>query len=452
MAPWSTCLIACEESTETEMTSPELHFPEGFLWGTATSSHQVEGGNVNNDWWLWEHDPGHIHDHSRSGAACEWWCGRAEEDVALAARLGQNAHRLSVEWSRLEPAFGVYDPEAFARYRRLFEHMRALGVEPMVTLHHFTLPRWAAKVGGWTNRVVVQRFSALAAQCARRLGDLVTMWCTINEPVVLVYNAYAGRQWPPGTGRFDVGLRALRHLLRAHAAAYHAIHDVQPEAQVGMVFNMPLVEPARPGHPLDRLVAFLQDWVFNEVKVRALREGRLVWPLAWPAREVVGLREACDFVGLNYYGRYLVRFAAEAPGSLFGRHVQEPTVRLGGTDWGQVAPAGLTKHLLRLRPLGVPLYVTENGVCDAHDTVRPHFLVEHVRAVHRAIQAGADVRGYFHWSLVDNFEWAEGWSARFGLLALNPFTQERLLRQSAEVYAHICRTNSVPADSASPEQ
>ncbi len=434
------------------MSVRELRFPEGFLWGTATSSHQVEGGNTNNDWWAWERSGAHIHDHSRSGAACEWWCGRAEEDVTVAAQLGQNAHRLSVEWSRLEPHFGIYDPEAFARYRRLLEHMRGLGMEPVVTLHHFTLPRWAAKVGGWANRVVVQRFAALAAQCARRLGDLVTMWCTINEPAVLVYNAYAGRQWPPGVGRFDVGLRALRHLLLAHAAAYQAIHDVQPGARVGLVFNMPLLEPFRPGHPLDRLVAFWQDWLFNEVKVRAVREGRLVPPLAVPARRVTGLRGACDFVGLNYYGRYAVKFDPLAPGALFGRHVQEPTVRLGRTDWGQIAPEGLTKHLLRLRSLDRPLYVTENGVCDPFDVVRPRFLVEHVRAVHRAIQAGADVRGYFHWSLVDNFEWAEGWSARFGLIALNPFTQERRPRRSAEIYAHICRTNSVPAAAASPQE
>ncbi len=422
-----------------------LSFPDGFLWGTATSSHQVEGYNVNNDWWQWEQHPGHIHDHSRSGAACDWWNGRAEEDLSLAAQLGQNAHRLSVEWSRLEPACGVYNPAAFERYRRLFQHMRTLGLTPVVTLYHFTLPRWAANIGGWTNPLLVSRFATLAAECARRFGDLVSIWCTVNEPAVLVYNAYAGRVWPPGTGNLLHGLRALRHLLLAHAAAYRAIHEVQPDAQVGIVFNMPLLEPARPHHPLDRQVTFWQDWVFNEAKLRALRAGVFVPPLAFPLQPAPHVQGSCDFVGLNYYGRYLVRFDVTATGDFFGRHVQQPTVSRGHTDWGQIYPEGLTHQLLRLRALGRPLYVTENGVCDNLDVVRPGHIVEHVRAVHRAIQQGADVRGYFHWSLVDNFEWVEGWSARFGLIAVNPFTQERRPKASAEVYAEICRTNRVPA-------
>jgi len=278
--------------------------------------------------------------------------------------------------------------------------MHALGLTPVVTLYHFTLPRWAANIGGWTNPLLVSRFAALAAECARQFGDLVFLWCTINEPAVLVYNAYAGRAWPPGTGNLLHGLRALRHLLLAHAAAYRAIHEVQP--------------------------------VF-------------VPPLAFPLQPAFQVQGSCDFVGLNYYGRYLVRFDVTATDDFFGRHVQQPTVRLGNTDWGQVYPEGLTRQLLRLRALGVPLYVTENGVCDNLDAVRPGHIVEHVRAVHRAIQRGADVRGYFHWSLVDNFEWVEGWSARFGLIAVNPFTQERRLRASAEVYAEICRTNSVEA-------
>lgn len=417
--------------------------PPGFLWGTATSSHQVEGNNTNNDWWLWEQEPGHINGQSKSGAACSWWQGKAEEDLALAACLGQNAHRLSLEWSRLEPEEGKYDRTAFARYRQILSKMKELKLTAMVTLYHFTLPIWAAKAGGWANPRLIACFARLAEECARELGDLVPLWATINEPSVLAYMAYGDKKWPPGLGNVMLAFRALRHLLLAHGAAYHAIHKVYANTSVGIVLNMPAFEPARPSLSTDRAVAWLQDWVVSGVILRALRTGKMLPPVSQTFRFEPSLRHSYDFVGVNYYGQLSPRFDIAAWRTAFGRHVQAHSIRTENNDWGAICPRGLLGQLLRLQKLGAPLYVTENGVFDKDDTIRPQYLVSHIAAVRAAITQGVDVRGYFHWSLLDNFEWAQGWSTPFGLIAVNPVTQERQVKESGKIYSAICKANGL---------
>jgi len=400
-----------------------MRFPPGFVWGTATSSHQVEGGNDNNDWWDWEQGEERIRDGTRSGEACGWWAGRAEDDLAEAARRGQTAHRLSLEWSRLEPREGKWNDEAFARYTRLLDAMRELGLAAMVTLNHFTLPRWVARRGSWLDPSLSRLFARYASECARRFDDRVKWWATLNEPSVLAFMGYAGRRWPPGRGSMPAAFRALRHMARAHRGAHRAIHRVLAPASVGVVMNWPRFEASR-SSLLDRAVTRAQDALFGALPLRAF--------------------QPFDWLGLNYYGRYRVRFDARAPEMLFGRHVQASSIRTDETDWGEIAPEGLEEQLVRLAHLGVPLYVTENGVSDEDDRIRPDYLVGHVAAVHRAIERGADVRGYFHWSLIDNFEWAEGWSVRFGLIAVNPHTQERRVRsKSAGIYQQICMQDSV---------
>ena len=416
-------------------------FPDGFLWGAATSAHQVEGGNDRNDWWDWEAIPGSIVDGSRSGDACGWWAGRAEADLSMAAALGQNAHRLGVEWSRLEPEEDRFDGAAFERYAAILDHVRSLGMASMVTLHHFTLPRWAAAKGGWTWPGMAARLGRFAEECGRRLGDRVGLWVTINEPSVLALGGYATRMWPPGRGSPAACVASLRAMLKGHAAAVQGLRRSSPGTPIGIVLNAPWFVPSRPDHPGDRAAAWLQDWSVTGAIVHALDTGMLVPPL-WPLPlEVVGLKRSFDFLGLNFYGRFDVRFDPGAPRTGFMRHVQPATIRSDRVDWGQPSPEGLTAQLVRLSALGVPLYVTEHGVRDAGDDLRPTVLKDGVRAVAEAIRQGADVRGYFHWSLVDNFEWAEGWSSRFGLVEVDPVTQVRSPRPSAEIYATICRGN-----------
>lgn len=432
------------------MSEERAGFPAAFLWGAATSAHQVEGDS-DDDWSEFERRPGAIHDGSRAGSACGWWAGRAEEDLALAASLGQRAHRMSLAWSRLEPEPGHFDDAAFDRYGAILDAGRAHGLEMMVTLHHFALPRWVARRGAWLWPELPARFARLAEEVARRLGDRATLWATLNEPSVVAYLGYVGREWPPARGDVASGFRALARMLCAHAAGYRAFKAVRPEARVGIVMNQPRFLPARPGSWVDRGLARVQAWTFYGSTVHALATGTLLPPLALVPERVEGLRGSVDFYGLNYYGAFDVAFDIGAASRGFGRHVQRPSVRTPWTDWGKIHPDGLRDHLLELRRLGVPLYVTENGVMtrdddagDDGDALRRRYLVAHLGAVREALAAGADVRGYFHWSLIDNFEWAEGWAPRFGLVAVDRATGARRPRPSARLYADIIRSRALP--------
>lgn len=435
-------LVACSANPwHARAVVETLRFPPGFLWGTATSSHQVEGGNSNNDWWQWERKPGVIRDGQRSEDAAGWWNGRAEEDLSTAAELGQNAHRLSLEWSRLEPAPGHWDEAAFDRYARMLDHAKDLGLTLMVTLNHFTLPRWASETQGWLDRELPTRFAEFARQCARRLRH-VDMWATLNEPNVLGLLGYALERWPPGVGHLRSYGAAVTNMLRAHTQAARIIRHVAPRSKVGLVLNLPYFEPAR-NRPSDMVLAATQDRWMNACMLRALETGTFAPPFSIRRRRIPDLERSFDWLGLNYYGRYQVRFDPFAPSTGFSRFVQSTTSATAWTDWGQPFAEGLTRQLQRMRHLRVPLYVTENGIFDNDDRLRPQFIREHVRAVHDAVRDGVDVRGYFHWSLVDNFEWAEGWSTHFGLLALDRKTGVRRRRESANVYAEICRANAL---------
>lgn len=420
-----------------------LPFPDGFLWGAATSSHQVEGDNVGNDWWAWEQAPGRISDGQTSGRAADWWSGRAEQDLAWAVESGHNSHRFSLEWSRLEPEPGRWDDDAFARYHQMFAAARAMGMTTMVTLNHFTLPRWATVDGGWTDPKIVDRFTTLAARCGRAFADVVDLWATLNEPNVLAFMGYATRRWPPGRGSVRACGVAMANQMRAHAAAYEALHTVAPAPKVGIVLSMQRFEASRP-KAIDVTTAAAHDWLANGAMLTALDRGVLLPPMTAKPEKIDGLARSYDWLGCNYYGRYQVRFDPRAVKTAFGRHTQKASRRTKLSDWGQPYPKGLTAQLLRLGRRGVPVFVTENGIFDNDDRLRPDYLVDHVAAVHAAIEQGADVRGYFHWSLVDNFEWAEGWSTRFGLLGLDRDTQVRTPRESAELYGQICRANAIP--------
>ncbi len=417
--------------------TPVPTFPDHFLWGTATAAHQVEGGNFNNDWWAWE-QAGHIVDGGSSRIACDWW-QRAEEDFDRAAALGQNAHRLSVEWSRIEPAHGRWDDAAMARYRQMLIALRERGITPMVTLHHFTTPLWLTREGGWERPSVVKHFRRFTEKVVGELGDLARLWVTINEPMVYVFQGYFEGRWPPGKKNPVAGVRVARHLVMAHAAAYRTIHRLQPEAQVGIAKHIRVFDPLTPS-PLDRAVARLQDFVFNRMFLEALTDGVFRLP---PRRRIPDAIDSQDFIGLNYYARDRVAFDLWSPATLFGRLTTTPGTETGPPGWGEMYAEGIYRLLKRLSRRHKPIYITECGVPDTAEMDRPRFITSHLRAVHRAIQEGVPVRGFFHWTLVDNFEWAEGWSMRFGLIALDEATQERRPKPAAQLYADICKVNGL---------
>lgn len=415
-------------------------FPRGFRWGVATSAYQFEGDNTGADWWAWE-ARGRIRDGSRSGRACDWWRA-AERDFDLIAGLHLNAVRLSVEWSRLEPAPGRWDAAAMDRYLAMLRGLRDRGLEPMVTLNHFTLPQWVAVRGGWAWRGIVGAFAAFVARVVAAAGDLVDRWITLNEPMGYLLSAYLLGQFPPGRRNPVAFVRAVRHSLEAHAAAYRAVHAAQPAAQVGLAVYL---RPVVPEHPrgVEAALAARLDYLLNWLYPDAVRSGWL--PGAGRLRprangEVGGL----DFLGVNYYTRTLLRRDVRRPQTLFVRAAPPQGADLADRGFGEIYPDGLLAVLRRARRYGVPLYVTENGLPDAADRLRPRFLVEHLRRVAQALDEGCPVRGYYHWSIVDNFEWNDGWSLRFGLYALDQRTQARTARPSAALYAAIARRNALP--------
>jgi beta-glucosidase len=426
-------------------------FPQGFLWGTATSSHQVEGGNDNNQWWDWEQQPGRIWNGDKSGDACGWWCDPAP-DLDRAAALGQNAHRMSLEWSRIEPEDGRFDDAAIERYRGMLGAMRARGLKPMVTLHHFTNPRWLEAQGAWLNGGTPRRFARYVGYAVEALGDLCSLWCTINEAAIYAGLSYGSGSWPPGRSNPLLARRVLVNMLLGHALGAAAIHALGADHQVGLVHNFHLFDPATPA-PQDLALASFYDLLNNQMILHALRTGRLLPPFGNELREVPYLRESSDFFGLNYYTRSRVSFLSRAPRWVFGRaftpeDVEQSDIGMDEKTYGEVYPHGIYRALRRIHHrLELPIYITETGLPDADDDQRPRYLYTHLAEIHRAIRDGADVRGVFIWSLLDNFEWAHGWGLRFGLYHFDERTGERRPRPSAALYGIFARANAIPGTS-----
>jgi beta-glucosidase len=419
-------------------------FPPGFLWGAATASHQVEGDNTNSDWWDWEQQPGHILGGHRSGKACDWWGGRWAEDFDRAAETGQNTHRMSIEWSRIEPSPAMWDDSALDAYRQMLRGALARGLMPMVTLHHFSTPRWLAERGGWLSDDIVARFERYVRKVVAALHDLAGLWVTINEPNILAYSGYAGREFPPGARSMPKAIRALRNAARAHAAAYHAIHELQPGALVGLAHHYRGFAPARPGNLLDEQIARSRSHVFNETIPRAAADGH--FHVLGRSERLTGVAGTQDFLGLNYYTVERCSFDLRRPDQLFTHGFFPAGADLSPTGFIANEPDGFTRAMQWARRYGLPIYITENGVEDADDRMRPRYLAAHIHRLWKAVNIGTPIRGYYYWSLVDNFEWERGWTQRFGLWGLDPETQARTRRPSVDFYAEICKANALSSE------
>ena len=422
-----------------------VQFPEGFLWGAATAAHQVEGNNVHSDWWAWE-QAGRVKD--RSGLACDHY-RRFADDFDLAVELGHNAHRCSVEWARIESAEGQWNDEALAHYVEVVRALRKRRLEPIVTLHHFTNPQWFIAQGGWERPESAHSFARYVEKVAAALGDSVRYWITINEPMVYVRMHYVQGLGPPGIRDLARGLPVIEHLIRAHAAAYRILHGARragaPVPQVSIAHHTPAFRPCHRWWPMDRWASDLTDRIFNLALLEAMTEGRWSVPGVgtWKLPEARG---TLDFLGVNFYGRTFIRWHPVGngwPGQIcdLGHHARDVTERTS-LGW-DVSPEAFGQVLLAYGRMGVPILVTENGAYMTDDARRWSFLYRHVQAVARALHAGAPMIGYCYWSFLDNFEWAEGFGPRFGIVEVDYATQERRVRESGRRYAEICRTNRI---------
>lgn len=426
------------------MAKATFHFPRGFLWGTATAAHQVEGNCTNNNWYAWEQQPGRILHEHKSTPGCDWWGGRWRDDLERAAEGHQNAHRFSIEWSRVQPTPDKWDESALDRYREMARFLTERGLTPLVTLHHFSDPLWFSEKGGWENSAAAELFVPFVRKVVEALTEYVNLWVPINEPNVLATGGYLEGVFPPGKRDSRLLMRVLANLARAHAAAYRAIHEVQPQARAGAAINVRSFIPTNPASPFDRLAAGLQSKMFNDFFPRAFAEGALHYP-AWSVK-APELKGSQDFIGVNYYTQDCVSFDLTHAAEMFGRRFYAQDALLSETGFLAHRPQGMAWALQWANRFKLPILITENGVEDSQDTLRPRYLVEHLHQVWRAVNANIPVKGYFHWSLVDNFEWERGWTQRFGLWELDTETLARRKRPSADLYAEICRENGISSE------
>ena len=412
-----------------------FRFPDGFLWGAATSAHQVEGGN-HNDWSEWEsanaerlareseskfgllpnwggikaqaQDPANY----ISGRACNHY-HRFREDFDIAQKLGHNAHRFSIEWSRIEPEERKFDEKEIEHYREVIRALRERGMEPFVTLWHWTIPRWLRDRGGITCREFPEFFGRFAERVVGSFQDEVRYWMTLNEPTSVLANSYLRGTWPPQAQSWMRTRTAAHRLAEAHRRAYALIHHIQPDAAVGFGNILVFAEPAS-RNTLDGAAAAFRRYLSNSYFFSLTGDTH-------------------DYLALQYYFHFRVRFP---------QTIQNANERVSDMGW-ELYPEGHYHLLKELAAYEKPIFITESGLADAADSQRAQYIRESLRAISHAVREGVDVRGYFHWSLLDNFEWDKGLWPRFGLVGVDYKTLERKIRPSAWEYKKIIDTNAV---------
>jgi beta-glucosidase len=396
--------------------NPEFSFPEGFVWGTSTAAHQIEGGNVNNDWWAFEHQPDSGCAES-SGDACDS-LHRWPEDVELVESMGLGAYRFSLEWSRIEPAEGEFSIASLDYYRRICAALRERNIAPVVTFHHFTTPTWLSARGGWEAEDAPDAFGRFVTRATAHLGDVIGWACTINELNLIGVTGYTNGSSPPGV-KDDL----VRHLAvndsmaKAHRAAVEAMRSGPGDFPVGLTLSMDEMV-AEPGgeEVLEAAREILED--------RFLRA-----------------TDGDDFIGVQCYSRIHFGPNGQAPND-----PDVPTTQMGYEYW----PQGVEHCVRRAAGItGLPVLITESGIATNHDAERIVYLAEVLRGVRRALDDGVDIRGYFVWSLLDNFEWSLGFTPKFGLHAVDPVTFARTAKPSASWYGAVARANALVAAPAS---
>ncbi|HOZ56529.1 MAG: Beta-glucosidase A [Parcubacteria group bacterium ADurb.Bin316] len=408
-----------------------LQFPEGFLWGAGTCGYQVEGGNVN-DWSEWEKkNAKNLADEAKvlwqpwqqekfpemfdpnnyiSGRACDF-INRYKEDFAIAKELGHNAHRIAIEWSRVEPKKGEFDQKEIDYYKDMIADLRSKGLEPFVDFWHWPVPLWLRDEGGWSNKKVVGYFKYYAKKIVEEIPD-VKFWITFNEPNIYAMNGYLRGVWPPSFRSPTRFLKVVNNLVEAHRSVYKGIKKINQNAQIGIA-NHGVYFEAYQNNSVNLFIKTIAEKYWNNYFLDKFK----------------GFQ---DFIGLNYYFHNRINYG-------LNKNENKEVTDMG---W-EIYPEGIYYVLKNFKKYNVPIYITENGLADKYDEKRGEFIKDHLFWIHKAISEGTDVRGYLYWGLIDFFEWSKGFWPRFGLVEIDYKTQERKIRPSALVYADICKNNKI---------
>ena len=404
----------------------EFRLKEGLLLGVSTAATQIEGGDVNSNWNDWYHQ-GKIKDGTDPATGNDHW-EKWEEDVAIMAQMGIQTYRFGIEWARLIPQPGQINEAAVERYRTEIKALKAKGIIPLLTIHHFTNPMWFEKMGAFTKRENLRHYLDLVALTAERFGDLVSDYITINEPNVYATNSYFFGMWPPAKTSLTDTIKVMENMAYCHIQAYKILHETRKamgyaDTKVGVANHLRVFAPKNEKNPWHRTCAKLNEYLFQGALLKAMTLGRFLFPLRNFAKLPKG--EYSDFNGVNYYSRSTV--------SGIGDGVRENSPR-NDLDW-EIYPAGIVECAAKLQEiLPRPLWVTENGTCDNADRFRSRYVYEHLKALS---ESDLPFERYYHWCFCDNLEWIEGNSAKFGLVSVDPVTRERTVKNSGKFYAAI---------------
>ncbi len=419
--------------------------PEGFMLGTATASLQIEGGDKNNSWYRWA-EQGHIKDGTHCIVADDHW-NRVDEDIQLVKQLNSKVYRMSLEWSRIEPHKGQFDKAAIDHYRDEIQKLISAGIKPLVTLHHFSNPLWLEDSGSWLNEEAIDSFEAYTAYVVSQLGDIVSEWVTINEPNIYLIMSYAFGHWPPGKKSILDYFKGAKNMILAHIKSYKKIHELRKEmgyedSMVGVAFHLRVYDPKK-GTAIEKLVAKNTERLSQEIFVAGMTEGKLIFPVG--SGYPMGKGKYFDFFGINYYTRDIISFTPDL-GKAFAKTEVKEDAPINDLGW-EIYPEGLYRlcksYYDRFK---LPIFITENGTCDSRDAFRTEYIYDHLYQVKKLVEDGVDVQRYYHWTLMDNFEWIEGLSARFGVVEVNFDTLERTIRKSGRFYSELSENNGVTAD------
>jgi beta-glucosidase len=435
----------------TPLERPGAKFPEGFLWGSGEDPYQHEGHNENTDWHRWQHEgPSPIDNSERLTSGTDFW-NKWPEDLQRAKDDHHNAHRIGVEWSRIEPRKGEWDDEAIAKYRDMLRTMKEHGFVTMLNLWHFTLPLWAADEGGWINPELMDSWERYVKKCAQEFAPYVDYWSTMIDSQIYPLAGYYAGDIPPNKRDARDCLEVYQRLIHAHARAYRLLkeHARRPddnsyEAKVGQIYFF--FDFHRRGFLVDPVVRSMFRRLFNWGFLDGVIHGdvNLFIPFAKVKEKNAELAGTMDWLGINYFTRAIVAFNPLEVGMVSRkRQTNHPHSDM---EW-EIFPEGLYNTVQRVRRRygdELELIVTECGLADADDSRRPRFIVDHLAWVHRCIEEGANLTGFMYWSLTDNWEWKHGSWPRFGLYGVDYETKERTRRGSAELFARIAAANAIP--------
>jgi beta-glucosidase len=421
------------------MESKKYNFPEDFLFGTATSAYQIEGHNYNNDWYEFEQNPRNTAHGETAGISTDHW-NRYLEDFELMDKLKINSYRMSIEWSKIFPKDGKINQNALEKYQEMVKNLKNRKLNIMLNLHHFTIPLWFMRKGGFKYKENVRFFEEYADVIGKYFSDDVDIWCTMNEPMVIVVNGFYNGEFPPKEKNLVLAIKIARNLMRIHAVAYNILKERSPNSLVGLVKSTPFFQPLTESLG-DRLRTRYADYIYTHSVFRSIMTGKL--PLSFFFR-YKHLKNSSDYIGVNYYSRmlaskkYFSQVYHGAPPNA------DPEYLCAGLGW-QSYPRGLFEILKRFSKMfpNKPLFVSENGIGTDNDEWRQYYLLSHLLEVKRALDEGIDVMGYHYWSLIDNFEWNLGFGPRFGLIHVNYETLKRTIKESGHLYSKICKDKTV---------